>query len=85
MTVKVRRTSEARREENGERCYVPAARESGAVEKLLASAYQAASGEGDVERGDDDGRRFAGGVVVTRRTDDSGNPIAYQLMSSDTA
>ena len=44
-----------------------------------------AAGEGDFEREDDGGRRFAGGVVVTRRTDDSGNPIAYQLTSSDTA
>jgi hypothetical protein len=85
MPVKVRRTSAARHEDNGDRRYAPAAGESGAVEQLLASAYQAASGEGDFERGGDDGRRFAGGVVVTRRTDDSGNPIAYQLISSDTA
>ncbi len=85
MSVKVSRTSGARREEDGERRYAPAALEPGAVEKLLASAYQEGSAAGDCERGDDDERRFAGGVVVTRRTDASGNPIGYLLMSRDRA
>ncbi|MGC2411724.1 MAG: hypothetical protein WA459_03380 [Stellaceae bacterium] len=85
MPVKVRRASGAGRDRNGGRHHAPAVPESGAVEKLLASAYQEGSAAGDCEHGDDDGRLFAAGVVVTRRTDDEGNPIGYLLMSSDTA
>jgi len=56
---------------------------SGAVEKLMATAYEKGIAEGDFERIRKDGSRFMANVVVTRRNDASGNPIGYLLMSSD--
>ena len=54
------------------------------VKARRASGYQEGPAEGDCARGGDNGR-CATGVLVTRRTDDTGDPIGYLLMSSDTA
>jgi len=56
---------------------------SGAVKKLLETAYEKGLAEGEFTRVRKDGARFAASVVVTRRNDASGNPIGYLLMSSD--
>jgi len=56
---------------------------SGAVAKLLATAYDTGLAEGEFERIRKDGTRFVANVVVTRRNDASGNPVGYLLMSSD--
>ena len=56
---------------------------SGAVKKLLDTAYETGLAEGEFERIRKDGGRFAASVVVTRRNDASGKPIGYLLMSSD--
>lgn len=85
MSVKARRASGTRCEGNDEFHHATAPRESGAVERLLASAYQEGPAEGDCAHHGGDNGRCATGVLVTRRTDDAGDPIGYLLMSSDTA
>ncbi|MFI4947578.1 MAG: hypothetical protein ACHQC9_02105 [Alphaproteobacteria bacterium] len=85
MSVKIRRDRGARQEGNDKFPCAPAPSDPGAVERLLASAYQAGSAGGDLARDGDEGGRCAAGVVVTRRTDESGNPIGYLLMSSEPA
>ena len=45
---------------------------SGAVDKLLAAAYENGLAEGEFLRVRKDGTRFAASVVVTRRNDASG-------------
>jgi len=85
MLVKVRRDHGARQARNKQSRCAPTPCESGAVERLLASAYQAGAAEGDFTREGEGGGRCAAGVVVTRRTDESGNPIGYLLMSSEPA
>ena len=56
---------------------------SGAVQRLLDTAFKTGLAEGEFERVRKDGARFPASVVVTRRNDASGNPIGYLLMSSD--
>jgi len=68
---------------NSEILHTPEDVASGAVKKLLESAYANGLAEGEFERVRKDGARFAASVVVTRRNDASGNPIGYLLMSSD--
>jgi PAS domain S-box-containing protein len=57
--------------------------QSGAVDKMLSTAYEKGLAEGEFQRVRKDGSRFAASVVVTRRNDSSGNPIGYLLMSTD--
>jgi len=68
---------------NSDILHTPEDVKSGAVTKLLKSAYEKGLAEGEFERIRKDGARFAASVVVTRRNDASGNPIGYLLMSSD--
>jgi PAS domain S-box-containing protein len=56
---------------------------SGAVEHLLAAAYQDDLAEGTFERVRKDGSRFTASVVVTRRDDALGHPVGFLLMSED--
>ncbi len=56
---------------------------SGAVERLLATAFEKGLAEGDFERTRRDGSRFPANIVVTRRNDAAGNPIGYLVISSD--
>ncbi len=57
--------------------------ESGAVDRLLATAYSDGMAEGTFERVRKDGSRFTASVVVTRRDDALGHPIGFLLMSED--
>ena len=57
--------------------------QSGAVKRMLETAYQEGLAEGEFVRIRKNGSRFAANVVVTRRNDAAGNPIGYLLMSSD--
>jgi PAS domain S-box-containing protein len=68
---------------NSEILHAPEDVRSGAVERLLKSAYEEGLAEGEFARVRKDGTRFTASVVVTRRNDPSGNPIGYLLMSSD--
>src|SRR5439155_217204 len=68
---------------NSEVLHAPEDIASGAVRKLLETAYEKGLAEGEFVRVRKDGARFAASVVVTRRNDGSGNPIGFLLMSSD--
>ena len=68
---------------NSQLLHTPEDIESGAVEKLLATAYERGLAEGEFQRVRKDGFRFWASLVVTRRNDVVGNPIGYLLMSSD--
>jgi PAS domain S-box-containing protein len=68
---------------NSEILHTPEDIESGAVTRLLESAYEKGLAEGEFERLRKDGVRFHASVVVTRRNDPEGNPIGFLLMSSD--
>src|SRR5205823_6456872 len=68
---------------NSEVLHIPEDVRSGAVKKLLETAYEKGLAEGEFVRVRKDGARFAASVVVTRRNDALGNPIGYLLMSSD--
>jgi PAS domain S-box-containing protein len=57
--------------------------QSGAVEKMLSTAYEKGLAEGEFVRVRKDGSRFVANVVVTRRNDSFGKPIGYLLMSTD--
>jgi len=57
--------------------------ESGAVDRLLATAYETGLAEEEFQRVRNGGSRFFASVVVTRRNDASGKPIGYLLMSND--
>ncbi len=63
--------------------HAPEDLKSGAVDQLLATAYEKGLAEGEFVRVRKDGSRFAASVVVTRRDDASGRPIGYLLMSND--
>ena len=56
---------------------------AGAVERLLARAYEEGLAEGEFMRVRKNGSRFIASVVVTRRNDATGRPIGYLLMSND--
>ncbi len=56
---------------------------SGAVDGLLAAAFERGLEERECERVRKDGSRFIAGVVVTRRNDAAGSPIGFLLMSND--
>jgi PAS domain S-box-containing protein len=62
---------------------VPADVESGAVGRLLATAYKDGLAEEKFERVRKDGSRFPASVVMTRRDDSLGHPIGFLLMSHD--
>ena len=63
--------------------HTPEDLESGAVDRLLATALQDGMAEGTFERVRKDGSRFTASVVVTRRDDALGHPIGFLLMSND--
>src|ERR1700733_115266 len=57
--------------------------DSGAVDRLLATAYKDDLAEGMFERVRKDGSGSTAGVVLTRRDDALGHPIGFLLMSED--
>ncbi len=63
--------------------HTPDDNRSGAVDKLLAAAFEHGVADGEFERVRSDGSRFWAGVVITRRDDSSGHPVGYLLMSND--
>jgi PAS domain S-box-containing protein len=63
--------------------HIPQDVESGAVDRLLATAYSDDLAEGTFERVRKDGSRFTASVVITRRDDTLGHPIGFLLMSDD--
>ncbi|HEY6838569.1 MAG TPA: PAS domain-containing methyl-accepting chemotaxis protein, partial [Geobacteraceae bacterium] len=56
---------------------------SGKVKRMLTEVAEKGLAEGEFVRVRKDGSRFTASVVVTRRTDASGNPIGFLLVSSD--
>ena len=68
---------------NSEILHTPEDIRSGAVAKLLTTAQEKGLAEDEFQRVRKDGSRFAASVVVTRRSDASGQPIGYLLMSHD--
>jgi PAS domain S-box-containing protein len=56
---------------------------SGAVDRLLTTAYRDGLAEGTFQRVRKDGSRFTASVVMTRRDDADGQPIGFLLMSND--
>ena len=63
--------------------FAPEDVESGAIDRLRATAYEDGLAEGEFERVRKDGSRFTASVVVTRRDDALGHPIGLLLMSTD--
>ena len=63
--------------------HTPQDAESGAADRLLATAYTDDLAEGAFERVRKDGSRFTASVVMTRRDDALGHPIGFLLMSED--
>ena len=63
--------------------HIPQDVESGAADRLLATAYKDDLAEGTFERIRKDGSRFTASVVMTRRDDALGHPIGFLLMSED--
>ena len=63
--------------------HTPQDAESGAVDRLLATAFKDDLAEGTFERVRKDGSRFTASVVMTRRDDALGHPIGFLLMSED--
>jgi PAS domain S-box-containing protein len=63
--------------------HTPQDAESGAADRLLATAYKDDLAEGTFERVRKDGSRFTASVVMTRRDDALGHPIGFLLMSED--
>src|SRR6185436_5282921 len=68
---------------NSELLHTPEDVKSGAVKRMLHTAFEKGLAEGEFERVRKDGARFFASVVVTRRNDAAGKPIGYLLMSSD--
>jgi len=56
---------------------------SGAVDAVMARAWEEGVAEAEFTRVRKDGTRFEASVVVTRRDDLAGRPIGYLMMSSD--
>ena len=56
---------------------------SGAVDKMLKTAYENGVAEGEFQRIRKDGTRFMASIVVTRRNDTNGHTVGYLLISSD--
>ena len=63
--------------------HTPQDAESGAADRLLATAFKDDLAEGTFERVRKDGSRFTASVVMTRRDDALGHPIGFLLMSED--
>jgi len=63
--------------------HVPEDIESGAVDRLMKTAYERGLAEGEFQRIRKDGSLFLASVVVTRRNDASGSPIGYLIVSND--
>ena len=63
--------------------FAPEDLSTGAIDRLLATAYEDGLAEGESERVRKDGSRFTASVVVTRRDDALGHPIGLLLMSTD--
>jgi PAS domain S-box-containing protein len=68
---------------NVEMLHIPEDVTSGAVERLMAVAYEVGLAENEFEQVRKDGSRFWASVVVTRRDNSAGEPIGYLLMSHD--
>jgi PAS domain S-box-containing protein len=69
--------------EKSEVLHTPEDIASGAVKRMLQTAYDSGLAEGEFVRVRKDSTRFWASVVVTRRNDAAGNAIGYLLMSSD--
>jgi len=69
--------------EKSEVLHTPVDIASGAVKRMLQTAYDSGLVEGEFVQVRKDSTRFWASVVVTRRNDAAGNAIGYLLMSSD--